>query len=79
MTDKKPKVEFAPGCFDDFEGSQEELDQVMKELTEMFVNMTPEELAERSRPVNIEELLDEDPELAEKLLKSFSEEPRKLQ
>ena len=30
------KVTFAPGCFDSFEGSQEELDSLMQELTTMF-------------------------------------------
>lgn len=30
--DKKLKIEFAPGCFDGFEGTQEELDEMMKEI-----------------------------------------------
>lgn len=32
--DKKPelKIEFAPGCFDDFDGTQEELDEFIAEL-----------------------------------------------
>ena len=29
MTEKKLKIEFAPGCFDHFEGSQEELDDLI--------------------------------------------------
>lgn len=29
---KKLKVVFAPGCFDDFEGTQEELDALVKEI-----------------------------------------------
>lgn len=36
MTDKKMKIEFAPGCFDHFEGTQEELDALMAEIQEMF-------------------------------------------
>jgi hypothetical protein len=38
MTDeKKPmKIEFAPGCFDNFDGTQEELDELMKTIQEMF-------------------------------------------
>ena len=32
MEDKKLKVEFAPGCFDSFEGTQEELDELMTEI-----------------------------------------------
>jgi hypothetical protein len=52
MTDKpKLKIEFAPGAFDHFEGTQEELDELMRELTTMFAELTPEELAARSRPL----------------------------
>lgn len=33
MTDKKNlKIEFAPGCFDNFEGTQEELDQMILDI-----------------------------------------------
>jgi hypothetical protein len=35
---KTLKVEFAPGCFDDFEGSQEELDELIAEITKMVHN-----------------------------------------
>ena len=35
MTDpKKLKITFAPGCFDNFEGTQEELDALIKEIEE---------------------------------------------
>jgi len=35
MSEKKPiKIEFAPGCFDAFEGTQEELDSLIKEITD---------------------------------------------
>lgn len=30
---KKIKVEFLPGCFDDFDGTQEELDNLIQEIT----------------------------------------------
>jgi hypothetical protein len=77
---QKSKVEFAPGAFDDFDGTQEELDALQKELVEMFSNLTPEELAEQSRAVDFEELMEENPALAEKLFNSFNDEPtRKLQ
>lgn len=33
--DKELKVTFAPGCFDNFEGSQEELDALMAEIMAM--------------------------------------------
>jgi hypothetical protein len=38
MTDKDFKLEFAPGCFDDFEGTQEELDQLVKDIQDMFAD-----------------------------------------
>ena len=28
------KIEFAPGCFDEFDGTQEELDELVKQLTD---------------------------------------------
>jgi hypothetical protein len=31
------QLEFAPGCFDDFEGTQEELDEMIEHIKEMFV------------------------------------------
>ena len=34
MTDKKIKIEFAPGCFDNFEGTQEELDDIISSIQE---------------------------------------------
>ena len=30
------ELEFAPGCFDDFEGTQEELDELIKHINEAF-------------------------------------------
>jgi hypothetical protein len=56
------KIEFAPGCFDSFEGTQEELDNLVAEITEMFKSGKAQELA---RPLNIEEL---DPKELGKLL-----------
>lgn len=45
MTDEKEiKIEFAPGCFDNFEGTQEELDELMAEITEMFKNKSKAEI-----------------------------------
>lgn len=55
MTEKKMKVEFAPGCFDEFDGTQQELDELVAEIQrladsgEMFENSMPvteESLAE---------------------------------
>lgn len=51
----KPKYEvtFAPGAFDDFEGTQEELDALIKEITRMIESG---EFVEQVRPVSNEEL-----------------------
>ena len=46
----KRKLEFAPGCFDDWEGTQEELDAFMEELTEMFQSDDFIEKAEKLSP-----------------------------
>ena len=35
MDDKKIKIEFAPGAFDTFDGTQEELDALVAELERM--------------------------------------------
>jgi hypothetical protein len=35
MTDKKMKIEFAPGAFDSWEGTQEELDEFIREIQRM--------------------------------------------
>ena len=35
MTNKKMKIEFAPGAFDTFDGTQEELDALVAELERM--------------------------------------------
>ena len=70
-------VEFAPGAFDDFEGSQQELDDLMKEITDMFANLTPEELEARSRPVDIDELIARgDEAVVEALMRSADREDR---
>lgn len=58
MTEKM-KITFAPGCFDNFEGTQEELDALQVEIQDMFSKMTPEELKAQSRPVNIDALLED--------------------
>lgn len=79
MTDpKKPmKVEFAPGALDHLDvEDQAELDAVMKEITEMFANMTPEELEAQSRPVDWDSLTDEERVALER---AINDEPRNLQ
>ena len=76
MTDeKKITIEFAPGAFDSFDGTQEELDAFQREVMEMFATMTPEEIQARSTAVDvdyIEELLTEDPGAAEQLIRALA-------
>jgi TRAP-type C4-dicarboxylate transport system substrate-binding protein len=79
MTDPKKPLEviFAPGAFDHLDvEDQAELDAVMKEITEMFANLTPEELEAQSRPVDWDSLDDEERVIIEQALNN---EPRNLQ
>ena len=58
---KKPKeiqVEFAPGAFDQFDGTQEELDELMAEIQKMFAGKTREEIEAMSRPLTEEDFED---------------------
>jgi hypothetical protein len=51
--DNKPvKIVFAPGCFDSFDGTQEELDQMIAEITRMAETG---ELFEKSQSVEFDE------------------------
>jgi hypothetical protein len=65
------KIEFAPGCFDQFEGTQEELDELVNEIKRMFETG---ELSEKAELVNIDSLMEEDPEWAEAVLNSVDTE-----
>jgi hypothetical protein len=66
---KKPEIVFAPGCFDNFEGTQEELDEMIAEIQRMAESG---ELFENSQPLDLDELSEEDPEFAQKLSESLS-------
>lgn len=46
------QLEFAPGCFDDFEGTQEELDGLIEEIKRQFASG---EFAQESRELTDEE------------------------
>lgn len=67
--DKKPlEVVFAPGCFDSFEGSQEELDEIMAEILRMAESG---ELTQRSSSVDLDELYDLEPERAQQIIQAL--------
>ena len=74
MTDEKKfeelKIEFAPGCFDHFEGTQEELDELVAEIQKMIANGS---IHEHSRELT-EEDFDELPEEVKEQLLSFDSE-----
>lgn len=76
---KKPEIIFMPGCFDSFEGSQEELDELIQQIKKMAETG---ELFEQSNPVlfeDIEDLIDEtDPLEIEQIVNEMLT-PRTLQ
>lgn len=51
-TDKDTKIEFAEGCFDDWDGTQEELAEFIADIKNMIASGT---LLENSIPVSEEE------------------------
>jgi hypothetical protein len=79
MTEKKAtKIEFAPGCFDNFEGTQEELNELMAEIQRMFESGELEAMAVE---VDMDALMDEDPEEAAMLMEALARDddtPRTL-
>jgi hypothetical protein len=52
----KLKLVFAPGCFDDFEGTQEELNELIADIQSKFDDGS---LLEDSRAVDIDDLDEE--------------------
>ena len=61
--DKKPlEVVFAPGCFDNFDGTQEELDGLMAEIMSMAASG---EIEANSRPIDLDNLSEEEEEMLE--------------
>lgn len=57
MSNKEPmKLEFAPGCFDTFDGTQEELDELIAEIEKMVASG---EFLENSEPIDFETLPEE--------------------
>ena len=70
--DKKLKVVFAPGCFDDFDGTQEELDELIQTIMGMAESG---ELLENSTildPEDLEDLEDEVQDQISDVLQTFN-------
>lgn len=79
MTEKKkPELVFMPGCFDNFEGSQEELDELLAEIQRM---VDTGEIFEKAVPVDIDSLMDSlsEEEIEEIMNEVQSTTPRTLQ
>lgn len=74
--DAKPKLVFAPGCFDEFDGTQEELDELVAEIKGIFEGKTLEEIQAMSKLAVLDEL---DAEELEMILNNIEEDKeRKL-
>ena len=72
MSEKKPELVFMPGCFDNFEGTQEELAELIGEITAMFESG---EMETHAVQVDFEDLYEEDPVMAEKIFSSMNQNP----
>jgi len=66
--DGKVKLVFEPGCFDQFEGTQEELDEMVAHIQKMFEDGVAEA---ESKELDLEELMETDPEVAEKIFEAL--------
>lgn len=72
--EKEMKIEFAPGCFDNFEGSQEELDELVAEIQNMFANKSREEIEAMSKPLDEESWEELPDEVKIQLMRSYNDE-----
>lgn len=74
-----PEIVFAPGCFDTFDGTQEELDALKAEILEMFAGKTSKEIMAESRSLDPEELMDLPEEVQQQIVDALNgEDKRKL-
>lgn len=70
MTNPKDmKLVFAPGCFDSFEGSQEELEEMIAHIKQAFESG---ELLDEATEVDMLELEESDPALLEQIQAAFT-------
>jgi hypothetical protein len=76
MTEKKPlKVVFDPGCFDNFEGTQTELDEFVTQIQAMAESGL---LFENSVEMTDEDLAELDEETRQQLIRAVDRDPRSL-
>lgn len=67
---KKPEIVFAPGCFDNFDGTQEELDELVAEINRLVESG---EIFEKSKPLDPDTLDDEELEMLFTVLNSLED------
>lgn len=67
---KELKIEFAPGCFDNFEGTQEELDALIANIKNMLVSG---EILENSRELNEDDFAELPLEVQEQIARTVLE------
>jgi hypothetical protein len=80
MTNKKKiNIEFAPGAFDGFEGTQEELDEFVKAIQEGFESGEFLEESEELTDEMFEALPEEDQQRILDALDSETDQKRRLQ
>ncbi len=70
---KALKLVFAPGCFDSFEGTQEELNELMADIQASFDNG---DMLSNGTAVDLDDMSDED---IEAILNAAGDSPRQLQ
>ena len=75
--DKKIKLEFAPGCFDNFDGTQEELDEFIAEIQRIADSG---ELQQQAVPIDMDDPDEEAIEAISQMLSiELDQAQRKLQ
>ena len=75
MSTEEYKLSFAPGAFDDFEGTQEELDTFVQEIQDLAKSG---ELFDICNTLDMDILEEQDPELYELLSKKLNSVRRML-
>jgi hypothetical protein len=71
MTEKKkPEIVFAPGCFDNFDGTQEELDELVAEINRL---VDSGDIFKKSKPLDPDTLDDEELEMLSDILNALED------
>jgi hypothetical protein len=73
-SDKKVTITFARSALDNFDGTQEELDNFIQEITDLALSGN---LLKNSEPVDMDRLAEDDPEAYETLMCVLNNQPIK--